>query len=297
MTVKTDTAPTDRHAPRPARPLARAPGRGARAGHRPPVPRQADLPGALRAGGRRFRRDHRAAEGAARPARRAASASASPRSPRATSRRTAPASTSSGCATAPPSRRSTSRTRDRRTFCISSQAGCALACSFCVTGYWGAGRNLTAGEIVGQVLAIRADRDLPMEGLNLVFMGMGEPLLNLENVKAALDILDRVDLAAPHHRLDGGHPPRPGGDGPLGAPAEPGDLAARAGRGAPRPDHADQPHLSAGRADARAARASRWRKGRKLTFEYILIRGLQRRPPRRRPARPGCSPACAPRST
>jgi 23S rRNA (adenine2503-C2)-methyltransferase len=86
--------------------------------------------------------------------------------------------------------------RNRRTFCISSQAGCALACAFCVTGYWGAGRNLTAGEIVGQVLAIRADRDLPMEGLNLVFMGMGEPLLNLPNVKAALDIL--TEWISPH---------------------------------------------------------------------------------------------------
>ncbi|MFP5284347.1 MAG: radical SAM protein, partial [Thermoanaerobaculia bacterium] len=86
--------------------------------------------------------------------------------------------------------------RHRRTFCISSQAGCALACSFCVTGYWGAGRNLTAGEIVGQVLAIRADRGLPMEGLNLVFMGMGEPLLNLPNVKAALDIL--TEWISPH---------------------------------------------------------------------------------------------------
>ncbi|MES1210727.1 MAG: 23S rRNA (adenine(2503)-C(2))-methyltransferase RlmN, partial [Acidobacteriota bacterium] len=78
---------------------------------------------------------------------------------------------------------------DRRTFCLSSQAGCALACTFCVTGYWGAGRNLTAGEIVAQVQTIRADRDLPAGGLNLVFMGMGEPLLNLENVKTALDIL------------------------------------------------------------------------------------------------------------
>jgi 23S rRNA (adenine2503-C2)-methyltransferase len=86
--------------------------------------------------------------------------------------------------------------RHRRTFCISSQAGCALACSFCVTGYWGAGRNLTAGEIVGQVLAIRADRGLPMEGLNLVFMGMGEPLLNVGNVKAALDIL--TEWISPH---------------------------------------------------------------------------------------------------
>jgi 23S rRNA (adenine2503-C2)-methyltransferase len=86
--------------------------------------------------------------------------------------------------------------RGRRTFCISSQAGCALACAFCVTGYWGAGRNLTAGEIVAQVLAIRADRGLPMEGLNIVFMGMGEPLLNLPNVKAALDLL--MEWISPH---------------------------------------------------------------------------------------------------
>lgn len=76
----------------------------------------------------------------------------------------------------------------RRTLCISSQAGCGLACAFCVTGYWGAGRNLTAGEIVGQVLLVRKLRDLP-ESLNLVFMGMGEPLLNLDSVHTALRLL------------------------------------------------------------------------------------------------------------
>jgi 23S rRNA (adenine2503-C2)-methyltransferase len=81
--------------------------------------------------------------------------------------------------------------RDRRTLCISSQAGCALACTFCVTGFWGAGRNLTAGEIVSQVLAIRADRGLPAAGLRLVFMGMGEPLLNLGSLRPAIDILSR----------------------------------------------------------------------------------------------------------
>ncbi len=78
---------------------------------------------------------------------------------------------------------------ERRTFCISSQAGCGLACRFCVTGYWGPGRNLSAGEIVGQVLAIRRDRELPPNGFNLVFMGMGEPLLNLENLRCALELL------------------------------------------------------------------------------------------------------------
>lgn len=76
----------------------------------------------------------------------------------------------------------------RRTLCLSSQAGCALACTFCVTGYWGAGRNLTTGEIVGQVLAIVGR--LPYDaGVNIVMMGMGEPLHNLEAVKPALEIL------------------------------------------------------------------------------------------------------------
>jgi 23S rRNA (adenine2503-C2)-methyltransferase len=76
----------------------------------------------------------------------------------------------------------------RRTFCISSQAGCAMACRFCVTGFWGPGRNLTAGEIVGQVLRI-AGRLQAQQSLNVVFMGMGEPLLNLDAVHAAVDVL------------------------------------------------------------------------------------------------------------
>ena len=81
----------------------------------------------------------------------------------------------------------------RRTFCISSQAGCALACKFCVTGYFGAGRNLTAGEMVGQVDRMLEDRPLKDdETLNLVFMGMGEPLLNLDALRRALEILTRV---------------------------------------------------------------------------------------------------------
>lgn len=90
----------------------------------------------------------------------------------------------------------------RRTFCISSQSGCALACKFCVTGYWGAGRDLTAGEIVGQVYALLEQEDsrlnqpegLPdadpeaLGGVNLVFMGMGEPLLNPQAVRDAIQL-------------------------------------------------------------------------------------------------------------
>ncbi|MEA2695000.1 MAG: rRNA (adenine2503-C2)-methyltransferase [Acidobacteriota bacterium] len=83
--------------------------------------------------------------------------------------------------------------RGRRTFCISSQAGCALACTFCVTGFWGAGRNLTAGEIVAQVLALRQHGGLKVgDAVNLVFMGMGEPLLNLANLKDAIDLLSET---------------------------------------------------------------------------------------------------------
>src|SRR5438132_13156960 len=71
--------------------------------------------------------------------------------------------------------------------CVSSQAGCALACAFCATGELGFQRNLLAHEIVGQVLAVRREADRPVRGV--VFMGMGEPFLNYEQVIAAARIL------------------------------------------------------------------------------------------------------------
>ena len=75
------------------------------------------------------------------------------------------------------------------TICLSSQTGCAVDCAFCVTGRLGAGRNLTAGEIVGQLYAVLHEVGRTFEGMRLVFMGMGEPLLNLEGVLPALEIL------------------------------------------------------------------------------------------------------------
>ena len=71
--------------------------------------------------------------------------------------------------------------------CISSQIGCALACDFCATGRMGFKRNLEAWEMVDQVLAIRAEADRPVRGV--VFMGMGEPLLNYEATTKAARIL------------------------------------------------------------------------------------------------------------
>ncbi len=78
------------------------------------------------------------------------------------------------------------RDRDRVTYCISSQAGCPLACSFCATGYSGYSRNLTAGEILEQVQVLARTLDPPH---NVVYMGMGEPLLNLGQVAESLQRL------------------------------------------------------------------------------------------------------------
>jgi 23S rRNA (adenine2503-C2)-methyltransferase len=80
---------------------------------------------------------------------------------------------------------------ERDTICISSQVGCAVGCTFCMTALMGLERNLTPGEIVGQVLTVARDNQLLAEGsrLNIVMMGQGEPLLNLENVLKATRLL------------------------------------------------------------------------------------------------------------
>lgn len=83
--------------------------------------------------------------------------------------------------------------RSRATLCISSQAGCALDCSFCATGKQGFSRNLSLGEIIGQLWLARQQLQLHFNNLpaisNVVFMGMGEPLLNYEAVVAAANLM------------------------------------------------------------------------------------------------------------
>jgi 23S rRNA (adenine2503-C2)-methyltransferase len=86
----------------------------------------------------------------------------------------------------------------RSTICVSSQVGCAVDCQFCLTALLGVKRNLTAGEIVGQVCAVLKDQKVsPQEDrINLVFMGMGEPFLNYENfVKASRLLVEGVGIA------------------------------------------------------------------------------------------------------
>jgi 23S rRNA (adenine2503-C2)-methyltransferase len=93
---------------------------------------------------------------------------------------------------------------ERDTICISSQVGCPVDCKFCMTALLGLERSLTAGEIVGQVLLIARENQLRQDGgrLNIVMMGQGEPLLNLANViKATRILLDPEGFALSPRRI------------------------------------------------------------------------------------------------
>lgn len=89
-----------------------------------------------------------------------------------------------------------------QTFCISTQVGCAMGCGFCLTASMGLVRNLTAGEIVGQVRVLAAATSLTSSRFNIVLMGMGEPLHNYDHTMTALKILaDPHGLAVSPHRV------------------------------------------------------------------------------------------------
>ncbi len=92
---------------------------------------------------------------------------------------------------------------ERRTVCVSTQVGCAIGCQFCATGQMGFQRNLSSGEIVAQVLHF--ERTLRAQGrrvTNIVFMGMGEPLLNYDNTLAAITrLMDPAGLQMGQRRM------------------------------------------------------------------------------------------------
>jgi 23S rRNA (adenine2503-C2)-methyltransferase len=90
----------------------------------------------------------------------------------------------------------------RATICVSSQVGCAVNCKFCFTALLGVKRNLTAGEIVGQIAAVLRDQGVqpPLQRVNIVFMGMGEPFLNYDNFMKSVSLL--VDgIGIPESRM------------------------------------------------------------------------------------------------
>jgi 23S rRNA (adenine2503-C2)-methyltransferase len=80
---------------------------------------------------------------------------------------------------------------NRATICVSSQVGCAVECTFCMTALLGLKRNLSAGEIIGQILAVLNDQQIALDRdrVNLVFMGQGEPFLNYDNFMQAVRLL------------------------------------------------------------------------------------------------------------
>lgn len=92
--------------------------------------------------------------------------------------------------------------RGHFTLCISTQAGCAMGCRFCMTGKQGLKRNLTPSEIADQVIQVRRSLPDPDRLTNLVFMGMGEPLANYDAVtKAARNLLDQGGMNFSHRRV------------------------------------------------------------------------------------------------
>ncbi len=168
---------------------------------------------------------------------------------------------------------------ERSTVCISSQVGCPVDCKFCLTALMGLERSLTAGEIVGQVLAVAADQGITahVDRLNIVMMGQGEPLLNLPNVlKATRLMMDPEGMAISPRRVTvstSGIVPK----------------IAELGKEAVRPKLAIS--LNASSEEQRrelmpitrkyhladlidACRAYPLRPWEKLTFEYVMLKGV-----------------------
>jgi len=169
----------------------------------------------------------------------------------------------------------------RATICVSSQVGCAVNCRFCLTALLGVKRNLTAGEIVGQITAVLSDRkvDLERQRVNIVFMGMGEPFLNYDNFMKAVRLLvegvgfpeSRMTVSTsgivPRVRDFGGEEIRPRLAISLNAPSDP--LRERI---MPINKKWDLAQLM------RAVRDCPLRNREKVTFEYVLLSGVNDEP-------------------
>jgi 23S rRNA (adenine2503-C2)-methyltransferase len=166
---------------------------------------------------------------------------------------------------------------ERATVCVSSQAGCAMGCSFCATGQAGFGRHLTSGEIVEQVMAARRAA-APGRLSNVVFMGMGEPLANYDRVWAAIVRLhDHVGLSARHVTVSTvGVVP---GIRRLAHEALPVNLAVslHAGNDALRNQLVPLNRRYPLAVLMEACRQYRVAKGRRLSFEWALIGGVNDR--------------------
>ncbi|MCE5303785.1 MAG: 23S rRNA (adenine(2503)-C(2))-methyltransferase RlmN [Planctomycetaceae bacterium] len=175
--------------------------------------------------------------------------------------------------------------KDRHTACISTQVGCAMGCAFCATGLDGVVRNLSSGEILEQLLRLQRIRQEHAEGrtavLNVVVMGMGEPLLNLDALLPALaTACDRNGLGLSERRITISTVGLPDGIRRLAAERCQYHLAVSL--------HAPDDELRNRLVPANrkfgvagvlaAADAYFERTGRRVTFEYVLLAGVNDQP-------------------
>ncbi len=163
----------------------------------------------------------------------------------------------------------------RITFCISSQVGCALDCKFCATGRMGFLRNLSSGEIVEQVLLMKERTE--GKPTNIVFMGMGEPMLNLRNIlKAAYIIADPDGLAFARRKITISTSGITGGIRKFADSGAPFSLAVSLNAAFEEKRRQIMP-VSDKYPLAELKEAIRYyvnKTGRRISFEYILIAGL-----------------------
>lgn len=168
---------------------------------------------------------------------------------------------------------------DRKTVCVSTMVGCPAKCAFCATGAMGFGRNLTPGEIVGQVLAVAGGEGIaPRELRNLVFMGMGEPLLNYQHTIDAARILLHPDaLGMSKRRVTLSTVGLPKGIRKL---AQEDDLGIKLAISLHAPDEETRQRIiPTGHRNSIAeimasAREYQAVTGRRLTFEYSMMKGV-----------------------
>lgn len=169
---------------------------------------------------------------------------------------------------------------DRTTLCISSQVGCPVACVFCASGMAGVQRNLTAGEIIEQVLHARARLSPERPLTNLVVMGIGEPLLNLPALLPALRrITDPAGIGLGARRLTVSTSGLPRQIAQLAAAAPPCNLAVSLHAADDRLRRELVPTARHATAEIVAA-AQGWfrRTGREVTYEIVLLAGRNDRP-------------------
>jgi len=167
---------------------------------------------------------------------------------------------------------------DRVTLCLSSQVGCAMGCTFCATGQMGIIRNLSAAEIVGQVMAMLLHHDHPVDRpVNLVFMGMGEPLHNFDHLMAAFATLTDPDgLAIPPRRITVSTSGLVSGIERLGSFAKRPRLALSLNGTTDEHRSRIMPVNRVWNLEALAGALSRFplQSGERITLEYVLLKGV-----------------------